>query len=62
MDEILIQRAKKGPKMKIAQQRHRFPYQKLPGPLEPGPEPSIFQKSVSCARWGVSEATHNEIH
>lgn len=55
MDEILIWSRKKCPKIKIVQQGYRFPYQKLPGPLESGLEPSIFQKLVSYGIQGVKQ-------
>lgn len=45
------------PEIKIVQQRHMLPYQKLPGPLETGTEPSVFQKSVSCAMQGAKQLT-----
>lgn len=57
MDEILIWRGKKCPKIKRVRQRQRFPYRKLPGPLESGPEPSVFQKLVSYAMQGVKQLT-----
>lgn len=57
MDEILIWSRKKCPKIKIVQQGLRFLYQKLPGPLESGAEPSVFQKLVSYGIQGVKQLT-----
>lgn len=48
------------PKIKVVQQRHRLHEQKLPGPLEAGPEHSMFQNSVSCAVQAGSDTPHNE--
>lgn len=46
-------------KIQIGQHRHRFPYQRLCGPLESGPEPFVFQKSLSCAVQEVKQLSES---